>query len=222
MTTSPRRTLLLSRRTPWQQLHPPVDEKNVDNMNRRGGRGWLLAGYVGAAGFYVQELVLRQPGAASSLKASQDDEGTTRALLASSALAYSLPLVLRWLPMPILPVPAAAAGLILQACGLSLRVWSMRTLGRFYTRTLRTAQDQHLVEAGPYRVIRHPGYTGALLMWIGLALTSRSAPATLLVPGLMGWAYQRRITAEERLLHQALPDYGSYTHRTKKLIPFAW
>lgn len=43
--------------------------------------------------------------------------------------------------------------------GLALRVWSMRTLGAFYTRTLRTAQNQHVVDTGPYRMIRHPGYT---------------------------------------------------------------
>jgi protein-S-isoprenylcysteine O-methyltransferase Ste14 len=186
------------------------------------GSGWLLAGYVGAAGFVVQERFLRQAGTASSLNASHDDEGTTRVLLASSGLAIGLPLVLRRLPLPSMPPAAAAAGLIMQACGLAMRVWSMRTLGSFYTRTLRTAQDQHVVDTGPYRMIRHPGYTGALLVWIGLALASRSAPATVLVAGLMGRAYQRRITAEEKLLQRALPEYGDYSRRTKKLIPYAW
>jgi hypothetical protein len=44
----------------------------------------------------------------------------------------------------------AATGLIMQACGLALRVWSKGTLGSFYTRTLRTTQDQHVVDTGPY------------------------------------------------------------------------
>lgn len=121
-----------------------------------------------------------------------------------------------------MPPAAAVIGLILQACGLTLRVWSMRTLGNFYTRTLRTIHDQRVVDTGPYRMIRHPGYAGALLVWIGLALTSRSAAATILVTALMGHAYQRRITAEENLLHRALPDYDDYAVRTKKLIPLAW
>lgn len=73
-----------------------------------------------------------------------------------------------------------------------------------------------------YRMIRHPGYTGALLVWIGLALTSRSVPTTLLVAGLMGHAYQRRITAEESLLQRVLPEYVGYSRRTKKLIPLTW
>jgi protein-S-isoprenylcysteine O-methyltransferase Ste14 len=196
--------------------------KDHPNMGSSSGGGWLLAGYAGAAGFFLQELFLRRPGAASSLNASNDDEGTTRALLTSSGLAYGLPLMLRQLPLPMMPSATAAVGLIMQACGLALRVWSMRTLGDFYTRTLRTRQDQPVVDSGPYRMIRHPGYTGALLVWIGLALASRSAPATVLVAGLMGRAYQRRIAAEEDLLQRALPEYGDYSRRTRKILPFIW
>ncbi len=184
--------------------------------------GWILAGYAGAAGFFVQELVLRKPGTASSLNASRDDKGTTRMLVASSGLAYALPLALRRLSLPLLPSVAAAAGLVMQACGFALRVWSMRTLGTFYSRTLRTTEDQHVVDDGPYRMIRHPGYTGALLVWIGLALTARSAPAPVLIAGLMGSAYRRRIAAEESLLGRELPDYADYSRRTKKIIPLIW
>ena len=199
-----------------------VGTNDRSNTGYGDGSGWLLAGYVGASGFFVQELILRQPGTASSLDASHDDKGTTRMLVASSGLMYGLPLVLRRLPLPIMPSAVAATGLIMQACGLALRVWSMRTLGDFYSRTLRTTQEQHVVDTGPYRIIRHPGYTGALLVWVGLALTSRSAPAPVLVAGLMGRAYQRRITAEESLLRRELRDYGDYIRRTKKIVPFIW
>jgi protein-S-isoprenylcysteine O-methyltransferase Ste14 len=98
----------------------------------------------------------------------------------------------------------------------------MRTLGGFYTRTLRAAQGQQVVDTGPYRVVRHPGYSGALLVWIGLSLASRSVPATVVVAGLMGRAYRRRIAAEEHLLRSALPGYADYCRRTRKLIPFVW
>ena len=107
----------------------------------RSGRGWLLAGYGGAAGLFVQELFFRRPGVASSLDASQDDDGTTRMLLTSAGLAYGLPLVLRRLPLPMMPSAAAAIGLIIQAGGLALWVWSMRTLGSFYTRTCAPPQS---------------------------------------------------------------------------------
>lgn len=192
------------------------------NTGLRSGSGWLLAGYAGAAGLFVQELFLRQPGAASSLHTSYDDDGTTRVILASSGIAYGLPLMLRRLPGPMMPPAARGDRVDHQACGLALRVWSMRTLGRFYTRTLRTTQSHHVVDTGPYRMIRHPGYAGALLVWIGLALVSRSAPASVLVAALMGRAYQRRITAEEKMLQRDLPEYGDYRRRTKKLIPLTW
>ncbi|MDD4865617.1 MAG: isoprenylcysteine carboxylmethyltransferase family protein [Mycobacterium sp.] len=198
-----------------------VDKSHPNVRPRRSG-GWLLAGYVGAAGFFVQEMALRRPGTAASLKASDDDKGTTRALLASAGASYVLPLLLYRLQLARMPSVAAAAGLLMQLCGFALRVWSMSTLGSFYTRTLRTAQDQIVIDTGPYRLIRHPGYAGALLVWVGLALTSRSAPAVVLVTGLMGRVYWRRISAEEVLLQGNLPDYDSYIDRTKMLVPHVW
>jgi protein-S-isoprenylcysteine O-methyltransferase Ste14 len=71
-------------------------------------------------------------------------------------------------------------------------------------------------------LIRHPGYLGSLLTWIGFAPTSRSAPVVALIPELLGAAYSRRIMAEENLLRRDLPGYTSYSERTKKLIPFVW
>lgn len=189
----------------------------------RSGTGWFLAGYAGVAGFFVSEGVTRKPGSASSLHASADDQGTTRMIGVAYGLAAELPLLLRRTPLPQLPRLVAPAGLILQATGLGLRAWSMRRLGEFYSRTLRTEGSQHrVIDSGPYRLVRHPGYTGSLLTWIGFALTSRSAPVVALVGGLMGRAYHQRITAEEELLRRELPCYVDYSGRTKKLIPFVW
>ncbi len=98
----------------------------------------------------------------------------------------------------------------------------MRALGDSYTRTLRTEEEQRVVETGPYRWVRHPGYTGSLLTWIGYALTSRSVPALGVIAALLGRVYQKRITAEETLLARALPAYTAYSHHTKRLVPFVW
>jgi protein-S-isoprenylcysteine O-methyltransferase Ste14 len=168
------------------------------------------------------EALTRQRGTASSLDASEDDRGTTRVIITAYALAADLPLLLRRLPLPQLPTMAGPAGLIVQASGLALRAWSMRTLGASYTRTLRTDDEQRVVEEGPYRLVRHPGYAGSLLTWSGFALTSRSVPVIGFVAGLLSWAYRRRITAEEELLRRELPGYAAYSGRTKRLIPFVW
>jgi protein-S-isoprenylcysteine O-methyltransferase Ste14 len=99
----------------------------------------------------------------------------------------------------------------------------MRSLGGFYSRTLHVdGGRQIVVESGPYRLIRHPGYAGSLLVWIGFALTSGSPPVVAAVAGLLGRAYQQRIKTEEALLSRRLPGYTDYRARTKKLIPYIW
>lgn len=195
-------------------------------MSHRGrphGTRWLLAGYAGLAGFFALEAAVRQPGGASSLRASGDDRGTTRLIAAAYGVGAELPLLLRRLPTPELPAAVGACGLVMQACGLALRAWSMRALGGLYSRTLRTEGRGHaLVDTGPYRLVRHPGYAGSLLTWAGFALTSRDPAAAALVVGLVGAAYARRIAAEERLLGRDLPGYTAYSDGRKRIVPFVW
>jgi protein-S-isoprenylcysteine O-methyltransferase Ste14 len=67
---------------------------------------------------------------------------------------------------------AAWAGVGLCLLGLVVRALGMLTLGGSYARTLRTSSDQRLVTSGPYRWVRHPGYTGSIAVWVGAALPS--------------------------------------------------
>jgi protein-S-isoprenylcysteine O-methyltransferase Ste14 len=194
-----------------------------DRSSARGaGTGWFLAGYAGVGGFFALEAATRRRGTASSLNASSDDRGTTRLIVAAYATSVTLAPLLRRTPSARLPRAVAPLGVGLQALGVGLRWWSMRTLGRSYERTLRTEDAQPVVDSGPYAVVRHPGYAGSLLIWTGFALTSRSVPVVVAVAALLGTAYQRRITAEEELLRRELPAYASYCERTKKLIPLLW
>lgn len=177
---------------------------------------------MGVAGFFALEATVREKGTASSLKASTDDQETTRMIIAAYTAAAELAPLLRRTSLPQLPAAAGPVGVGLQTVGLALRAWAMRSLGGNYSRTLRTEDDHHVIDTGPYRLVRHPGYTGSLLTWTGFALSSRSLPVVALVAGLLGRAYQRRITAEEQLLSRELPGYTDYAKRTKKLIPLVW
>lgn len=184
---------------------------------------WLIAGYAGLAGFFLLEAMTRKPGSASSLDASGDDQGTTRLIVTAYLLAGLVPLPLRWITEGQLPLMAGPIGVVVQVIGVCLRGWSMRALGAFYSRTLRTEGDGHaVIDTGPYRLIRHPGYAGSLLIWIGFALTSRSVASVAVVAGLLGWAYHQRITAEEQLLQRSLPGYTAYRRTTRRLIPYIW
>jgi protein-S-isoprenylcysteine O-methyltransferase Ste14 len=190
-------------------------------VHDRDRSGWFLAGYGGIAGFFAVEALARERGRASNLTADSNDKDSTRLIVVACFLAAVLSPLLRRLPGR-LPRAAAPAGLAMQAAGLGLRTWSMRSLGESYSRTLRTEGDQQVVDQGPYRIVRHPGYLGSLLTWTGFALTSRSLPVVATVTGLVGFAYRHRIEAEEALLRHDLPGYAEYTRRTRRLIPGIW
>jgi protein-S-isoprenylcysteine O-methyltransferase Ste14 len=188
----------------------------------RRGVGWFGAGYAGLAGFVAVEAMVRPPGPASDLHASTEDAGSTRGIAAASALtALSAPFVRR---LPLRPLPAAGAplGVLVLLAGLVLRVWSMQTLAESYSRTLRVTNQQRVTERGPYRLVRHPGYLGSLLVWCGFALTSGSAAVVATVAALLTPAYVHRIAAEERLLDRDLPGYEAYRGRTARLVPRVW
>lgn len=60
------------------------------------------------------------------------------------------------------------------------------------------------------------------MIWTGFVLASRSMPAIAVVTALLGWAYQRRVNAEEKLLHPEVPGYTNSVQHAKKLIPYVW
>jgi protein-S-isoprenylcysteine O-methyltransferase Ste14 len=110
---------------------------------------WLIAAYGAAVAFFALDAITREPGEASTLRAQESDQGTTRLLGAGYGLATVLSPVLRQLPAGRLPPASGPAGVGAMVAGLTLRAWSMRTLGRFYSRTLRTSDDQVVVDRGP-------------------------------------------------------------------------
>ncbi len=122
--------------------------------------------------------------------------------------------------------PALTVGwvaLICLWCGIALRFWSFRTLGRYFTFTVQTSDDQPVIDSGPYKVIRHPSYAGALLALVGVALLFGNwwSFAGLMVPVIGGFVY--RIVIEERALKRALGDrYIDYARTHKRLIPYLW
>jgi protein-S-isoprenylcysteine O-methyltransferase Ste14 len=82
-----------------------------------------------------------------------------------------------------------------------------------------TQEGQSVVEAGPYRFVRHPSYTGMLLTLLGVLLCSTNwlALASFLI-ALPGLAY--RIKVEEGALIGALGEpYRRYMGRTRRIVP---
>ncbi|MFE4975193.1 methyltransferase family protein [Kitasatospora sp. NPDC056651] len=184
-----------------------------------------LLSLLGLLCWIAYELLLRrrEDSSAGTWHADRRDRGSTR-LLIGCYLASALAVVLfDSASIGELPGWARWFGVAAVVAGLALRAWGMRTLGRYYTRTLRTVDTQRLVRTGPYRLIRHPGYAGSLLVWVGYALGTGSWAAALVVAALLLAAYGWRISAEERLLLDAFDgEYEEYRRVSKRLVPFVY
>jgi protein-S-isoprenylcysteine O-methyltransferase len=99
----------------------------------------------------------------------------------------------------------------------------VHTLGRFFTFKLTVQSDQRVVDSGPYRVVRHPSYSGVLLSGFGtaVALGNWVSLVVIVVPSVLALA--RRIQVEEGMLREGLgPDYDRYAASRKRLVPGVW
>lgn len=114
-------------------------------------------------------------------------------------------------------------GLLLLGGGTLFRIWSIMTLGKFFTATVQTQSHQTIIDAGPYRLIRHPSYLGAYLAISGSAILLHAKAGILFSVIVMLAAYDFRITVEEKALIKAFgKQYVEYRSRTYRLIPFIY
>ena len=110
--------------------------------------------------------------------------------------------------------------LLFLVAGLAIRWTAILTLGRFFTTSVAIHQDHRLVRTGLFRLVRHPSYSGLLLLFLGMALSFGNwlSFAVILVPFLAALLY--RIQVEESALVEALgQDYVEYRKSTKRLLP---
>jgi protein-S-isoprenylcysteine O-methyltransferase Ste14 len=116
-----------------------------------------------------------------------------------------------------------ALGVVIGWLGLLLRWWSFVSLGKYFTVVVKTSEDQPVVERGPYRVLRHPSYTGLLLAFVGGSLMLGNWVSTVGAVGLVMIALIYRLRIEERALTAALGDrYREFAAGRARLIPYVW
>jgi protein-S-isoprenylcysteine O-methyltransferase Ste14 len=112
-------------------------------------------------------------------------------------------------------------GIGLMLLGVAFRWYSVRVLGEYFTFDVAIHRDQALIEAGPYRYLRHPSYSGALVSMLGFGLSLGNWAALAAGLSFLGFAYAYRIPIEEAALATALGDaYKRYQARTWRLVPF--
>ena|ERR1700690_1875864 len=151
----------------------------------------------------------------------------------ASTLAHRIPVGLGWflLAYPKLPPPmnrvlipradlALAIGAVICVFGLFVTIWARWTLAGNWSSDVTFKRGHELVKTGPYRFVRHPIYTGLLVMCLGSAIEMGMLRCWLSIV-VVGIGFWIKLKQEERLMLRHFPDeYPTYQKQVKALVPF--
>ena len=176
---------------------------------------------------YSKESRIVKLARESAKRPGSPDAGSTRILTGGMMLAMAVGLPLAWLPAAQFSassrLPLLVVGFALAVAGGLLRRHCFKALGRSFTGDVQVSDGQRVVTTGAYSILRHPSYTGGLLMngGIGIALGSWASLALLVSVTLAVYMY--RISVEERALLDGLGEpYAAFMKSRKRLIPFIY
>ncbi len=114
-------------------------------------------------------------------------------------------------------------GIAMIIIGLTIRVYSILTLNQYFTYSVAKVENQKIIESGLYKIIRHPGYLGQLMIFLGIStsLSNWLSVLTMMIPVTLGYLY--RIKVEEKFMIEQLgEDYLNYRTRTKRIVPLIY
>jgi protein-S-isoprenylcysteine O-methyltransferase Ste14 len=198
-----------------------AEEEQMTTLLSVTGSGWL-----------VLELVLILRDRARDKGGTAHDRGTRAlnfglimvAIVAAGVLPAAIgkhsPL---WIPGAESGGWQVVPGLVMAWLGLGVRVWAIVVLGRSFRTTVEVDAGQDVVTRGPYRWVRHPSYTGLLIIAAGLGWAEGTWPGLAICLILPTAATLIRIQVEEAALTRVLGDpYRAYQNRTKRLVPGLW
>jgi protein-S-isoprenylcysteine O-methyltransferase Ste14 len=122
---------------------------------------------------------------------------------------------------PPVPIYLSILGDAFGALGLLIYFLVVRE-NHYAASTVEVAEAQTVVSTGPYAIVRHPMYAGAVVVFIGAPFALGSWWGLLFVPVLIGW-FAARLLNEEKFLRPRLNGYEAYTRKVRyRLAPFIW
>ena len=192
--------------------------------DHRGGAIYLVF-LVACATWVISEIVgstilpqIRSPG---SHETSRRDRGSRLTIFLGVFGSIAAVYAFAGSGFAALPGFVVYAGLALMFAGVGLRQWAIAVLGRYFSTSVRAVAGHRIVTAGPYRLLRHPSYSGAIVTVLGIGFAGGSWEGIVTVLALALAAYGHRIHVEEKfLIAQSGEEYLAYRARTKRILPF--
>jgi len=176
--------------------------------------GWIASEIIGA--MILPRLHRYREGTKLEIKDRRSGLIVIAGLIAAIYLDFGLALA----GIALLPDWLFYPGIALMVLGIFLRQWSIVLLGGFFSALVSVQERQTIIRKGPYRYVRHPSYTGAIMIFtgIGLAILSWGAVLVLLLVSCIVYGY--RIGVEEKAMVERFgEEYRAYMRETKMLVP---
>jgi protein-S-isoprenylcysteine O-methyltransferase Ste14 len=184
----------------------------------------LIIAYCLLATFFLLDTFLRKGKTARSLEKTASDRKSTLFLVITFFVVLFISAILNWFGIGSFHNESVAiVGLLIMILGLAIRILSIRTLGKFYTRKLLTTNEQEVIQKGIYKYIRHPGYLGTVLIWSSAGIAMQNVLVIIVATILVLISYYYRITSEEQMLVKTFGEkYSDYKKHSWHLMPFIW
>ena len=174
-----------------------------------------------ALSFLIEPVLIRSVGRKSAR--TREDKGSALLIFFSIFVGIVVGLQFSSANIALLPDWVFVVGICLMMLGFLVREWAVLTLRGSFLFTVGVREGHKVIEDGPYRYVRHPGYSGTILTMVGLGFASLSAVAVVILAAVCAIAYGYRIHVEEHALMRDLgEEYTEYMGRTKRLIPFVF
>jgi protein-S-isoprenylcysteine O-methyltransferase Ste14 len=174
---------------------------------------------------FAPEAMLVQRSTKAAAQSGSKDSGSLRFIVLGMWLglliSFPIAFVQAFRMPPSMNLAAFWIGTTLLLAGTLLRRHCWRVLGESFTGDVRAREDQKVIDRGAYRWVRHPSYTGGVLMFVGIgvAMSSWASMAILFIVSVGVYSY--RIAVEEKALLETIGEpYAVYMRSRKRFIPY--
>jgi protein-S-isoprenylcysteine O-methyltransferase Ste14 len=168
-------------------------------------------------------LITVYKSSGTKIDKKSSDRGSAIIIALGVTLSITISIMLKKQSTWFLPNICFYIGTIFMLIGIIFRCCAVFTLKQYFSYTVVIKNEHHIVKRGLYKYLRHPAYTGFILILIGIPLCLKLLTATLLVSVIALAIFSFRIYVEEKKLLMTFgDDYRAYSDHTWRIIPFIW